>query len=161
MPKLLRLTTLLFFVSGLVGCDHVTKHVAKSELEGQSGVTLVSGLFKLVYTENYDIGFNLLRWMPDPPRGPLLLATGILTSLILLAMLLWRRGESRWQVFALALLLAGGVGNTLDRVLRGYVIDFLHLRHWPVFNLADVYVVAGMIALLAFGRPRAGVESPS
>jgi signal peptidase II len=44
---------------------------------------------------------------------------------------------------ALVLVTAGAVGNYLDRIVRGYVVDFVHLKHWPVFNVADVYITAG------------------
>jgi signal peptidase II len=49
---------------------------------------------------------------------------------------------------AYALIAAGAIGNAADRLLRGRVIDFIHLRFWPVFNVADVAVVAGVILLL-------------
>jgi signal peptidase II len=48
-------------------------------------------------------------------------------------------------LFALVLVTAGAVGNYLDRVIRGYVVDFVHLKYWPVFNVADVYITVGFI----------------
>jgi signal peptidase II len=56
------------------------------------------------------------------------------------------------QTFSLALLLAGALGNLIDRAWHGYVVDFLHVPHWPVFNVADIYVTVGAAALLLFGR---------
>jgi signal peptidase II len=154
MKNLLRSGTLLFLVCSLVGCDHITKEVAKTELEGSNGVALLSGLLRLVYTENRDVGFNLLRWVPDPPRTTLLLVLGISASVLLVALLFGRRLASRWQLLGLCLIAAGAVGNTLDRVLRGYVVDFVHLPHWPVFNLADIYVTFGALALFFTQRVR-------
>jgi signal peptidase II len=48
---------------------------------------------------------------------------------------------------ALALIFAGAAGNYADRIWRGYVVDFVHLAHWPVFNLADVYITLGALSL--------------
>jgi len=152
MQRLLRLTTLLFLVSALVGCDHVTKYVAKSELQGGNGLTVLPGWFGLVYTENRDVGFNLLSWLPDPPRQIVLMVVGFAASAALLFTLARRRTASRWHLGALCLVLAGALGNTLDRGLRGYVVDFLHVQHWPVFNLADVYVTLGVIAMFLLAR---------
>ncbi len=51
-------------------------------------------------------------------------------------------------------MVAGAIGNVADRILCGYVVDFIHLSHWPVFNVADACVVVGLIAL-GLSRSRA------
>ncbi len=73
-----------------------------------------------------------------------------------LAALLFRRPPKRPVIrAALLLVTAGAVGNYIDRLARGYVVDFVYLHHWPVFNVADVYVTAGaiMLALAALRSP--------
>jgi signal peptidase II len=68
-------------------------------------------------------------------------------------------GGSARLGFTLAL--AGALGNVLDRLARGYVIDFIHLTHWPVFNVADVLVVVGIVVMVrGFTRIRPA-PSPS
>lgn len=52
------------------------------------------------------------------------------------------------QTLALAVVLAGALGNFTDRAWHGYVVDFLHIVHWPVFNVADIYLTVGGIAFL-------------
>jgi signal peptidase II len=154
-----RLFTLLS-VAALVGCDHVTKFAAKAEL-GQGGVRpIVSDLFQLRYAENRDVAFNLLAWVPEATRGPLLLATGVLAITLLAVWVLRGRGLGLVQKAGATLILAGALGNTLDRVVRGYVVDFMRLPHWPIFNVADVYVCAG-VALLLLGKAPSASASPS
>ena len=131
----------------LVGCDHATKRVAKGELEGQGPRYLIQGVLDLQYTENTDVAFNLLRAVPERVRAPLLVVTGAAAVIGLLGALLLRRGGPGFGRAALLLITAGAVGNYLDRILRGYVVDFVHVPHWPVFNVADGYVAVGAILL--------------
>ena len=56
--------------------------------------------------------------------------------------------------------MAGAIGNYLDRVLRGYVVDFVHVGHWPVFNVADAYITVGCL-LLALGSSSYGRGRPA
>ena len=144
---------LLVAVVMLVGCDHATKYAAKSELENQQPRHLISSVLDLRYVENRDIAFNLLGAVPPAIRAPLLLASGAL-ALVVLSLLLIRSQAAKSERTALALLLAGAAGNYLDRVVRGYVVDFIHVPHWPVFNVADALVVAGL-ALFGLSRLRA------
>ena len=135
----------------LVGCDHATKGMAKGELDDGSTHELIRGVLDLRYVENTDIAFNLLRWVPETIRAPALLVAGAFAVIVLSFLLFRRRGEPRLHRLALVLVTAGAIGNYLDRVVRGYVVDFVHIHHWPVFNVADVYITAGYILLaLAF-----------
>jgi signal peptidase II len=126
----------------LVGCDHVTKYAAKAELEGGDPRAVIPGMLDLRYAENTDVAFNLLRWVPEASRKPLLLVAGGVAVAALVALLLRRKGAAAARV-ALLLVTAGALGNYLDRIARGYVVDFVHVPHWPVFNVADAYVVVG------------------
>jgi len=144
---------LLGALATLVGCDHATKYVAKAGLEGQGHHPVIGSLLDLRYTENTDVAFNLLRWIPERVRGPLLLACGGVAVLALIVVLLRRKGALATRA-ALVLIAAGALGNYLDRLCRGYVVDFIHVPHWPVFNVADVYVTLGL-GLLLWGSWRA------
>jgi signal peptidase II len=150
MARLSARLSILISLIFLVGCDHATKGVAKVELEGGSARELIRGVVDLRYVENTDIAFNLLRWIPETIRAPGLLVFGAITLVALGLLLLKGRDEPRMRRLALVLVTAGAIGNYLDRAVRGYVVDFVHVRHWPVFNVADVYLVAGYV-LLAFG----------
>lgn len=151
MAKWVRSLALLLIVFGLVGCDQVTKTTAKTYLESGGGVSLVDGVLELSYVENRDVAFNALSRIPEPPRQRLLLAGGAFAIAIIYSLL--RRSRRNLVLgAALALVLAGAVGNYADRVVRGYVVDFVHVTHWPVFNLADVYVTLGALGLLLLSR---------
>jgi signal peptidase II len=148
---------LLIALTLLVGCDHATKLAAKSELEGERPRSLIHGVLDLRYTENPDVAFNLLRAVPERVRAPLLIVLGAAAMLGLLAVLLFRQGGSGFARGALLLMTAGALGNYLDRIVRGYVVDFIQIPHWPVFNVADTYVTLGAM-LLAWSALRARRE---
>jgi signal peptidase II len=153
MPRKMSLL-LIVLCLGLVGCDHATKHLALQHLRGRAAVKMISGVFDLTYVENRDTAFSALRRIPSPVRQPLMKILGLLA--IGVYAFLWyrrRREASRLEHVAFAVLLAGAIGNIADRFLRGYVIDFLHLRYWPVFNVADVCLVLGGLGVaLVFWR---------
>jgi signal peptidase II len=149
-----RLLLLLGAVSALVGCDHVSKEAAKGALEGGPPRQLLGRVLDLRYVENRDVAFELLRWIPVQARTPLVLVVVAAAIGTLLVMLLRRRSLDLTTA-ALGLVLAGAVGNYADRLLRGYVVDFIHVPHWPVFNVADAYVFVGGIALVLLHRRQA------
>ena len=131
----------------LVGCDHATKFAAKAQLQDQGPRRVLSSVLNLEYVENRDVAFNLLRFVPEHARHILLTAFGAL-AILALAGVVARGYGTRGTRVALLLILAGAAGNYLDRVVRGYVVDFIYVRHWPVFNVADVLVVVGAALLI-------------
>jgi signal peptidase II len=135
----------------LVGCDHVTKHVAKTELEHGPPHSLAAGILELNYTENTDSGFGLLHWVSPAVRTPLLTAAQLVGGLVFLVVCFKRRMPVPARI-ALLLLAGGALGNGLDRLAHGHVVDFIHLTHWPVFNVADIYITAGAVLLVLAAR---------
>jgi signal peptidase II len=138
-------------VAGLVGCDHATKLAAESTLRGRGAVEVVPGVLDLSYAENRDVAFNGLSRLSLHPPSLLLVAFSLAVTAVVVG--LWvRRRHGAWPQHAgFAMVVAGALGNAIDRAVRGHVVDFVHLRFWPVFNVADVLVVAG-VALLVIGH---------
>lgn len=134
-----------------LGCDHATKRAAETTLRDREAVIVVPGAVNLVYRENPGFAFSLERYLPAAARTPLLVGAGVV-ALAALAVAWRRRRDARWaEGLGWALVAAGAAGNLVDRVARGAVIDFIHVRGWPVFNVADVAIAAGMALLLFFG----------
>ncbi len=143
----LRLGILLLTLS-LFGCDHVTKLAAEQTLSHRPAVDIVRGVLELRFTTNDDTAFSLLHNLGIARTPWLLIGTSALALLGVVAM--WiasRKRATRAQHVGFALVLAGALGNVVDRAIRGSVIDFIHVTHWPIFNVADVSVVAGVILL--------------
>lgn len=148
----------LLLALGTISCDHATKLLARRTLEHAPPVTLLAGAVRLQYAENAGAFLSLgSEWPPALRLALFALGNGVV--LLGLALYAWRRvGSLRtWELLALSLLVAGGVSNLLDRVVRGGVVtDFLNLGLGPVrtgiFNVADVAITIGALALLVAGR---------
>jgi len=148
-----------------VGCDHAAKRIAESALGGPSLSLAGDALrFELVYNPGAFLGFG--AELPGGVRGFLLqLLVPIALAGVCIAAL--RSGiASRWSLLGLAMMVGGGLGNWLDRLMNGgLVTDFMSLGVGPlrtgVFNLADVYIMAGVVLALLGPREAAGSqESP-
>ena len=159
----LRIAIVLLTLS-LFGCDHATKIAAEASLSQGRVVNVVSGVLELRYAPNPDTAFSLLRTLGVPRTPGVLLAVSAIALLCVVAM--WistRKRASRIQHVGFALVLGGALGNVVDRAMRGYVVDFIHLTRWPIFNVADMAVVAGMIllGLCALFQRRPPATAPS
>ena len=152
---------LLLLTVSLFGCDHATKIAATASLSHERVVNVVSGVLELRYVENHDTAFSLLHTLGIPRTPSLLLAASAIALVgVVAAWVASRARATRMQHVGFALVLAGALGNVVDRAVRGYVVDFIHLTRWPVFNVADVAVVAGVLLLGAAALRRGAVAPP-
>jgi signal peptidase II len=112
-------------------------------------------LWRMTYVENPFAAFGLFRSVPDRLRYPLFIAVTIAAVFFVLAAYRKLDERQRWDQVALALVLAGALGNFCDRLAHGYVIDFIDWHwwnrpdlRWPTFNVADSSLVVGVAMLL-------------
>ncbi len=128
----------------IAALDQLTK-LAIERLFDYGDVHPVTSFFNLVLTYNKGAAFSFLA-AASGWQKQFLTAVGIVASLFIIY-LLARHGTQRLFSLALALILGGAVGNVIDRIAYGHVIDFLdfHWRgwHWPAFNVADCAIVSG------------------
>lgn len=132
----------------VVGCDHGTKHLAASHLA--EPVEVVNGVLDLRLAQNTDTAFSLLGSVMETStrRIVITLVAGLVTALAVgFVLARWRQLVSLERLAA-ALVVGGAIGNFSDRLLRGHVIDFIHVEHWPVFNVADIAISLGVVALV-------------
>lgn len=126
--------------------DQTTKAWAVRRLRFDGDMTVISGFLNFVYAENTGVAFSMLDNHGDTGRWGLSVVAGIAAVLVLFYF--WRIPHTNDRLLgALALLLAGIVGNLTDRVRLGFVIDFIqvHYKDWyyPIFNVADMAVCVG------------------
>lgn len=143
-----RLTAALLTVALLLFLDGASKSWAASTLRARGPRTVAAGLVRLRYHENPGFAFGLGR----RPRG--LIGYSVAVATALLGLLLYGVLRPRPRGFlvtaGLVAMLAGILGNLRDRVERGYVVDLIDgPGGWPIFNVADVCLAAGMALCLA------------
>jgi signal peptidase II len=136
--------------------DQAIKAAVTAALPAGAAVPLVPGLLTLAHVQNRGVAFGLLPGVPPAVLG---LAAALLVGLLVCT------GRGGWphatrQVGGgIALLLGGTAGNLVDRLRWGYVVDYVDLHVWPVFNLADAAIVVGaalLIVGLVRGAPATG-----
>ena len=135
----------IIIVLGIV-FDQITKYLATAKLKNQPNFVIWEGVFELDYLENTGSAFGMFqgqRWL-------LLIVGVVFMALIVWLMLRLPEGKKFTLThIILAFLVAGGIGNMIDRFALGYVVDFFSfvLINYPIFNVADIYVVCATIGL--------------
>lgn len=153
--KSVRLLLLLAILASCIGCDRVTKVVAMRSLPGDAVRSYWGDTVRIQYAENKGGFLSLGANLSERARFLLLTVSNGVFLAVIVGILLWRWEMPVSRFASLGLLLAGGIGNLIDRILYdGRVIDFLNLGIGPVrtgiFNVADVAITAGVILLFLF-----------
>ena len=141
------LTTLLG-----VGLDQLTKYIVVHQIPFHGEIPVIPGFFNLVYIRNKGAAFGFLSGSEHGFAPTLfLILTVVATGFVVY--LLYRNINENWSItISISLILGGALGNLIDRVRSGSVVDFLDVyvktTHWPSFNLADSFITVGGILLL-------------
>lgn len=138
-------------VFSTVGCDQVTKMAARDTLKYIGAVSYLGNTFRMEYAENAGAFMSLGQELSHSIRF-LIFSVLVFIFLGLLAIQLVRSKMSLIKTMGYSLILGGGIGNLIDRVLHGQVVDFLNIGFGSlrtgIFNIADVAVTAGVVVLL-------------
>lgn len=131
--------------------DRAAKWFTLSRLRPDDGFFLLPPYVGLVLERNQGIAYSI----PLPLAILAVLLALIIVLFVALAVRAYRRGEL-WGAFALSLVVVGTISNALDRLRYGYVIDYATISRWPVFNIADLMITAGVVILIiqTIRRPR-------
>lgn len=140
------ISVLVILVS--VGLDQLTKYFAINNLKDLTDeVPVINKVFGLYYVENKGISFSMLS-----SKMSLIIIITMIIMLLMVFVLIRTPKTSYFMPFSvvLAVIIGGAAGNMLDRILRGYVVDFIMLDfiNFPIFNVADIFVTLGLIILV-------------
>jgi len=138
--------------SVLILLDRLTKWWAGSSLTYGHPQPLIGQAIRLTRVHNVGGAFGLF-----PGSGILLLVVSAVVSVVLIFLLATRRVHGLWTRLGVSVVLAGAIGNLIDRLMYGFVLDFFEIRGFPVFNLADACISVGaalIIITMLFGGGR-------
>ena len=132
----------------IVAFDQITKYFAKSYLMNRDAVTFIDGFIEFRYAENTGMAFSALsggRWF-------FIVLTSVVAGGVIFFMSRKKAQSDLWLFWTLGVLVSGAIGNLIDRVLFGYVIDFINptFVNFAIFNIADCAVTLGTISLIAY-----------
>ena len=125
----------------ILSLDQLTKFLVTRNLLLNHSIPLLKGVFHITLVHNRGAAFGILK-----NQIPLFVFTAIFAIFLIYLSLKNNKGNKLYTI-SLSLILAGALGNLIDRLSFGYVIDFLDFRIWPVFNLADSSITIGAILL--------------
>ena len=142
------------WVSAIVVVDQLTKAIVDLTMPLHHSIPIIDGFFDLTYIRNTGAAFGVLAGRHESFRLPFLVGVSILAIGIILVMLKRLRAGETGLTTALAFILGGAVGNLIDRIVHGEVIDFLDVHwsgyHWPAFNVADSGITIGVAITLFY-----------
>ncbi len=139
------------FISLLIGlliivADQIIKYFVTVYLQPVGSISVIDNLFSLTYVQNEGVAFGMFSGM----RWIFIVLTVILIALIIIYMFK-KRPKSKYFYICASLIIGGGIGNLIDRVFYGYVVDYLSLSFFPpVCNFADYCITAGTIMLVVY-----------
>ena len=130
----------------IVAADQITKLLVLDKIKGAPDVPVIDGIFHLTYTENTGAAFSSFEGM---------IWLFVLVFALFTAGVIWEFSKKRWpfttfERWCIVAVLAGGLGNMIDRVRLGYVVDMIETEFmsFPVFNVADCFLTCGCILLM-------------
>ena len=143
-------TKMLFIDAVMIGLlllfDQFTKNLAIGRLKDQPAYVLIDGVLELQYLENRGSAFGMFQ-----NQKMLILIVGFIFMVLLVLLLFRLPSQKKYNPVHLSLsaIIAGGLGNMIDRIRLDYVVDFISfvLIDYPIFNVADIYVVVATIGL--------------
>lgn len=137
-----------FFIISIIifSIDRVLKLFIFRNFSEGSSFPVFKNILYITPVRNNGVAFGLFKEF----SLPILVAVSLLASLFIVYMIFVKKPKSRLLLLALFLILSGAVGNLTDRITYGYVLDFIDLRIWPVFNVADSAITIGAFLILFY-----------
>lgn len=125
----------------ILSLDQATKIFLVGNLQLNESISVIRGVFDITLVYNRGAAFGIFR------NQAYLFIISALVAIVLVAVSLKKNKHNKYYLVCLSLILAGAVGNLIDRIRLGYVIDFFNFHFWPVFNIADSAITIGAIML--------------
>lgn len=127
----------------IIIADQWSKHIIEANMTPGLSLPVIPNIFHITYILNPGAAFGIL----ENQRGFFI---AIAIAMLLAAIYFYPRIPAKYHMlrFGVCLLVGGASGNVIDRIKTGYVVDFFDLRVWPVFNIADIAIVSGVICVI-------------
>jgi len=142
----------LLISSLIIIADQISKFLIKSNLNLYEKINIINGFFQIKYIRNSGAVWGLFSNSPNSLIPKLITLLSIIALIIVLFYFLKIESSCILELTSLSLIMGGALGNLVDRVTQGSVVDFLEFYigkyHWPTFNVADFFISTGVILLI-------------
>ena len=139
----------LFVILTIVGFDQYTKKLVTLFIAEGDEISIIDGFLRFINVKNSGAAFSILQ-----NQRLILILFPIIFIIICIFFIIKNRNKSKLLLLSLSFIIAGGVGNLIDRIKFKYVVDFIDFNfgsyHYPTFNVADSFAVIGVILLLIY-----------
>lgn len=140
------------WATGTIALDQATKLWVSSSMEAWSGHAVIAGFFNLVHVLNRGAAWGFLNSEDISWQRPMFIGIGLVALAFIGYMLKTADEKDAWMITGLGLIAGGAIGNLIDRIRLGVVVDFLDFYvgnyHWPAFNIADCALTVGAGCIL-------------
>jgi signal peptidase II len=144
----------LFMLLPLYLIDQISKWIILTSMQIGESMSVIPNYFEIIHVRNTGVAFGLLQNIPDSYRLVFFLTVTIVAIAAIFVIFKQSDDDSIILKAILCLILAGAIGNLSDRIIHNEVVDFINVHaftyRWPTFNIADIYISVGMIALLLY-----------
>ena len=144
MKKIFIISSIILFI------DIISKRLVINFMIEDESIVLIDNFFSLTYVKNTGVAFSFMDGYV-----PLIIISTIIVLYMIFKYIRYS-DISKWDSIGYSLVIGGAIGNLCDRIVYGYVIDFLDFNifglNYPIFNLADTFIVIGVVILLIFGK---------
>ena len=170
-----KLMTFAFVSAGVILIDQLTKWVIKTTMEMHQTIEVLGNFFTISFVLNSGMAFGLFDDNPSPFKRPLLIIISIIALAVIVYIFFSLPKTARMSGLAMGLIFGGAIGNMINRIISGLVVDFLdfdfpnisirqlkiNMTRFPTFNIADTCVFTGVIMLLVIIIVEGGKAEPS
>lgn len=150
--EILRTLVILTILSANIGCDQISKSIARQSIDYNEQISLMNNYLTLTKIENAGAFLSIGHSLPQPLRILVLTILPIIVLGLAFIYLVTQKGLSNLAILGICFVIGGGVGNIYDRLIYGSVTDFLHIDfvifQTGIFNMADVSIMTGMFVIL-------------
>ncbi len=148
----LRILLVLIVLGSNIGCDQVSKNIARTELGYNEQITFVNQHVTLLKVENTGAFLSLGQTLPKSVKYVALMGLPSLALVFALVFMFIKKNTTTWSLVGMAFVAGGGIGNIYDRIVYGSVTDFMHIDfvifQTGIFNMADVSIMVGLFIIL-------------
>lgn len=142
----------LVIIGFIIALDQVTKWLIKANLDLYEKVDIIKGFFQLKYVTNSGAVWGIFSRTPHEFIPKIITGLSIIALIIVIYYFLKIEPSCITELVALSFIMGGALGNNIDRIFQGFVVDFLEFYiskyHWPTFNVADFLISSGVILLI-------------